>query len=78
VLSGESGGREALVADERITWDTCPCCGRSAAVGWLDGVAVEFDCPRECRPTESQIARLPHPGRAASLTRWTAAARRWA
>jgi hypothetical protein len=23
---------------ERITWDTCPQCGRYAAVGWLDGI----------------------------------------
>ena len=34
---------------ERVTWDICPGCGRAAAVGWLDGDPVEFDCPRGCR-----------------------------
>ncbi|SMO77857.1 hypothetical protein SAMN06273567_104135 [Geodermatophilus aquaeductus] len=33
---------------ERVTWETCPGCRRPAAVGWLDGDPVEFDCPREC------------------------------
>ncbi|MGY1663754.1 hypothetical protein ACI78Q_21190 [Geodermatophilus sp. SYSU D00705] len=34
---------------EHVTWETCPDCGRFAAVGWLDGEPVEFDCPRGCR-----------------------------
>jgi hypothetical protein len=42
---------------ERITWDTCPQCGRYAAVGWLDGIPVGFDCPRGCRLTAGEFAR---------------------
>jgi hypothetical protein len=42
---------------ERITWDTCPQCGRYAAVGWLDGIPVGFDCPRGCQLTADQFAR---------------------
>src|SRR5687768_10012807 len=42
---------------ERITWDTCPECGRYAAVGWLDGIPVGFDCPRGCQLTAGEFAR---------------------
>ena len=35
---------------ERVTWVGCPVCGRSAAVGWLDDMPVEFDCPGGCLP----------------------------
>ena len=42
---------------ERITWDTCPQCGRYAAVGWLDGIPVAFDCPRGCQLTADEFAR---------------------
>jgi hypothetical protein len=42
---------------ERITWDTCPQCGRYAAVGWLDGIPVGFDCPRGCQLTAGEFAR---------------------
>jgi hypothetical protein len=40
---------------ERITWEVCPGCGRTAAVGWLDGQPVEFDCTAGCRLTEAQF-----------------------
>jgi hypothetical protein len=40
---------------ERVTWETCPACGRLAAVGWLDGVPVQFDCPGGCRLPRSRI-----------------------
>jgi hypothetical protein len=33
---------------ERVTWEDCPNCRRAAAVGWLDGRPIEFDCPRGC------------------------------
>ena len=33
---------------ERVTWENCPNCRRAAAVGWVDGRPVEFDCPRGC------------------------------
>jgi predicted RNA-binding Zn-ribbon protein involved in translation (DUF1610 family) len=47
---------------ERITWETCPACGRTAAVGWQPvgrgepaEDAVEFDCPSGCELTESEV-----------------------
>lgn len=42
---------------ERVTWEQCPRCGRSAAVGWgmpwtgrtsAEEVPVEYDCPSGC------------------------------
>ncbi|SFO04070.1 hypothetical protein SAMN05660359_01143 [Geodermatophilus obscurus] len=44
------------MASEHITWETCPRCGLTAAVGWLDGVPVEFDCTAGCRPVEQGLA----------------------
>jgi hypothetical protein len=40
---------------DSITWEQCPSCCRPAAVGWLDGVPVEFDCPAGCSLTEDQL-----------------------
>jgi hypothetical protein len=34
---------------ERVTWEVCPTCGRTAAVGWLNGSVVEVDCTSGCR-----------------------------
>jgi hypothetical protein len=51
---------------ERITWEACPVCGSTAAVGWgstpgEEGRAqedpVEFDCPNGCRLSELDLAR---------------------
>jgi hypothetical protein len=42
---------------DRVTWERCPRCGGSAAVGWIAGSAnrepaqdlpMEFDCPSGC------------------------------
>jgi hypothetical protein len=46
------------MASERITWETCPHCGLTAAVGWLDEVPDEFDCTGGCAPTEQDLGRL--------------------
>lgn len=74
---GGDGRGWTPMASERITWEDCPCCGRAAAVGWLDGVAMMFDCPGECRPTEQEVARLRRlPGSSSPVARW-ATARRW-
>jgi hypothetical protein len=40
---------------ERVTWEICPNCGRTAAVGWLDGNLVEFDCTGGCRLSAAQV-----------------------
>ena len=50
---------------ERVTWEVCPVCGGTAAVGWImirsatgesfPDEAVEFDCPSACRPTPEQL-----------------------
>jgi hypothetical protein len=40
---------------ERITWEPCPGCGQPAAVGWLDGRPVEFDCPDGCLVSVDQL-----------------------
>lgn len=51
---------------DRTTWQTCPSCGRVAAVGWVSirrpdhqqaEVPIELDCPSGCRPT---LAELRH------------------
>ncbi len=44
-----------MEASERVTWEDCPGCRRAAAVGWVDGRPVEFDCPRGCRLSEEQV-----------------------
>jgi hypothetical protein len=46
-----------MSASERVTWETCPSCGLSAAVGWRDGTLVEIDCPGGCRLTAADFAR---------------------
>lgn len=43
---------------ERITWESCPLCERTAAVGWVGGRATEFDCPAGCRVTPEQVDDL--------------------
>ena len=45
-----------MSASERITWETCPSCGRSAALGWRDRILVEVDCPGGCRLNASDFA----------------------
>jgi hypothetical protein len=46
------------MASEGITWETCPRCGLTAAVGWLDGLPVQFDCTAGCVPTERDVRQL--------------------
>ena len=53
---------------ERVTWETCPECRRPAAVGWVDGDPVEFDCPRECTLPAGELRTAFVPGRAAGHT----------
>ncbi|MCW2537620.1 MAG: uncharacterized protein JWQ26_3319 [Modestobacter sp.] len=48
---------------ERVTWDTCPSCGHSAAVGWIDGNPVEFDCLGGCSLSAGQLMAAFGPGR---------------
>ncbi|HYX95062.1 MAG TPA: hypothetical protein VE823_08340 [Geodermatophilus sp.] len=63
---------------ERLTWETCPTCGRCAAVGWQDGVPVAIDCPGGCRPSADAFARrAPSAAVPSPTSRWTAAARTW-
>jgi hypothetical protein len=33
---------------EKVTWEVCPTCGRTAAVGWMNGSVVEMDCVSGC------------------------------
>lgn len=40
---------------DSVTWETCPNCHRPAAVGWQNGMAVEFDCPAGCSITRDQV-----------------------
>jgi hypothetical protein len=46
-----------MSSGERITWETCPMCDQSAAVGWRDGALVAVDCPGGCRLTATDFAR---------------------
>ena len=63
---------------ERLTWETCPRCGRCAAVGWRDGDPVAVDCPGGCRPAPGEFERrTPRAGTHSRTARWTAAAHTW-
>ena len=52
---------------DHITWEACPVCGSSAAVGWAGddapdpgrphGGPIEFDCPSGCRLSRSELAQ---------------------
>lgn len=41
----------------RVSWETCPRCGRSAAVAWRSGTLVQVDCPGGCPLTAVDFAR---------------------
>jgi hypothetical protein len=43
---------------DRVTWEVCPGCGRTAAVGWIDDEPVEFDCTAGCELTAAEYRRL--------------------
>jgi hypothetical protein len=43
---------------DRVTWESCPSCARPAAVGWIDGDPVEFDCPRGCSLSTDQLTAV--------------------
>jgi hypothetical protein len=47
-----------MEASERVTWENCPSCQRPAAVGWMEGRAVEFDCPGGCSPSPAQVRAI--------------------
>jgi hypothetical protein len=49
------GGRRM---SDHISWESCPQCRRSAAVGWIDGYPVEFDCLSRCPLTISELHEL--------------------
>jgi hypothetical protein len=55
----ELGGQEEdrMSPGARLTWETCPRCGLSAAVGWRDGALVAVDCPGGCRLTAAHFTR---------------------
>ncbi len=66
-----------MSASERVTWETCPSCGRCAAVGWRDGSPVEVDCTGGCRLTAAEFARRTRQCASSAVGRWTIAAGRW-
>ncbi len=47
---------------EQVTWEDCPNCQRAAAVGWVDGRPIEFDCPHGCRLTAEQVQAFARRG----------------
>jgi hypothetical protein len=46
-----------MATSERVTWETCPSCGRFAAFAWRDGSLVAFDCPGGCRLPGGDVGR---------------------
>jgi hypothetical protein len=36
-------------------WESCPNCGRLAAVGWLDGYPIQVDCPNGCSVDPARV-----------------------
>ena len=47
-----------MAMSDHISWETCPLCRRSAAVGWCDGYPSEFDCVSRCQLTVSELNQL--------------------
>ncbi len=66
-----------MSASERVTWETCPSCGRCAAVGWRGGIPVEADCPGGCMLTAAEFARRTRQYVPSAVGRWTTAANTW-
>jgi hypothetical protein len=64
---------------ERVTWETCPRCGHTTAVAWVDDRPVAVDCPSGCRLTPADFVREAARTRyrTSPLSRWKAAALRW-
>lgn len=48
---------DSMSSRERVTWETCPTCGLSAAVGWRDGTLIAVDCPGGCQLTAVDLTR---------------------
>ncbi len=46
------------MSSDRITWEVCPACGQTAAVGWVDDHLAEFDCTAGCVPSIAQVREL--------------------
>ncbi len=46
------------MSSDRVTWEVCPVCGRTAAVGWVDGHPAEFDCTAGCMPGVAGVRQL--------------------
>ena len=46
------------MSSDGITWEVCPVCGLTAAVGWTGGHLAEFDCTNGCVPTMAQVRDL--------------------
>ena len=57
-IDHEDGEATRVEPSERVTWEDCPNCRRAAAVGWVDGQPVEFDCPRGCHLSAEQVRTL--------------------
>jgi hypothetical protein len=53
-LRRKSGG----TVSDRVTWEACPRCGRTAALGWVDEHPVEFDCTTGCRHERRLLRRV--------------------
>ena len=64
--------------NERVTWETCPRCRHTTAVAWVDGLAVQVDCPSGCRLSPADFVREAPRTRhhTSPLSRWTAAVKR--
>ena len=46
------------MGSDGISWEVCPVCGRTAAVGWVNNSPAEFDCTAGCLPSTTQMRRL--------------------
>jgi hypothetical protein len=53
--SALGSGGSTMESNERVTWEDCPNCQRAAAVGWVNGRPVEYDCPRGCCLSVEQV-----------------------
>jgi hypothetical protein len=67
-----------MEASERVTWEDCPSCQRPAAVGWVNGQAVEFDCPGGCSVTLAQLQTVATRHRPLRVERFIGLSERWA
>jgi hypothetical protein len=51
-------GSDEESMSEQVSWESCPSCGKKAAVGWIGDEVTEVDCFLECQLTDVQVSEV--------------------